>query len=97
MDFDRKDFVIQKVAQNGGMFQQMKQMQQQIQMLVQMLEGQKGNPTGQMAGAPGMPAAAPTGKSKGEGAGKIEALGGKTEDAVVTKARQRVAESTAPK
>ena len=95
MDFDRKDFVIQKVAQNGGMFQQMMQMQQQIQMLVQMLEGQKGNPTGQMAGAPGMPAPAPTGKSKG--AGKVEALGGKTEEAVVTKARQRVAESTAPK
>ena len=42
MDFDRKHFIMQKVAQNGTMYQQMMQMQQQMQMLMQenaMLKG----------------------------------------------------------
>ena len=42
MDFDRKQFVMQKIAQNGGMYQQMLQMQQQMLMLAQMVDQAKG-------------------------------------------------------
>ena len=38
MDFDRKEFVMQKIAQNGGMYQQMMAMQQQMMMLGAMVE-----------------------------------------------------------
>ena len=96
MDFDRKQFIMQKIAQNGGMYQQMMAMQQQMLMLAQMVDQAKGtNIAGNMAasaqGAPA-PAAAPD-------AGKAEALGGakNTGEASNTKkARQRVAESTSP-
>ena len=96
MDFDRKQFIMQKIAQNGGMYQQMMAMQQQMLMLAQMVDQARGtNIAGNMAasaqGAPA-PAAAPD-------AGKAEALGGakNTGEASNTKkARQRVAESTSP-
>ena len=96
MDFDRKQFIMQKIAQNGGMYQQMMAMQQQMLMLAQLVDQARGtNSAGQMAasaqGAPA-PAAAPD-------AGKAEALGGakNTGEASNTKkARQRVAESTSP-
>lgn len=38
MDFDRKQFVIQKIAQNGGMYQQILQMQEQMLMLAGMVD-----------------------------------------------------------
>ena len=38
MDFDRKHFIMQKIAQNGGMYQQMMAMQQQMIMLAQMVD-----------------------------------------------------------
>ena len=102
MDFDRKHFVMQKIAQNGGMYQQMMQMQQQMMMLAQMVDQSRG--TNEIAPAIaqqfGMEAPmAPMGGGA-ETAKKVEeteALGGKEKESTHTKkARQRVAESTDP-
>ena len=89
MDFDRKQFVMSKIAENGGMYQQLMMMQQQIMQLQAMLGLQ---PQGQPA---------PTGEPMPNGAPDAQAsynLGGdSTGEANNTKkARQRVAESTAP-
>jgi hypothetical protein len=103
MDFDRKQFVIQKIAQNGGMYQQMLMMQQQMLMMAQAVDQVKGTNmaeqiaagiTGGMAPAPMMGGAEPA-----QNVEQTEALGGKegTKEAANTKkARQRVAESTSP-
>ena len=99
MDFDRKHMVMQKVARNGTMFQQIMQLQQQNLMLAQVVDQMQGtNLAGEMAatmmgGAP-MPAAGPVGPS----AENTEALGGsgKGEASTTKNARQRVAESTSP-
>ena len=101
MDFDRKHFIMQKIAQNGGMYQQMLMMQQQMLQLAQMVDQQRGsNLAEQMAaGITGGPAPVPM--DGGEAAKKVEgteALGGseKKESTHTKKARQRVAESTSP-
>ena len=98
MDFDRKHFVMQKIAQNGGMFQQMMMMQQQMLMMQGELDKLKGtNFAEQMAMGmqqSGMPL--PNGMPNVE---QTEALGGKEgakESPRTEKARQRVAESTDP-
>ena len=102
MDFDRKSFVMQKIAQNGGMYQQMMQMQGQMMMLAQMVDSYRGsNIAEQLAaqfsgGAPVAPVdgTAPSAMKVGES----EALGGAKKEASSTKkARQRVAESTSPR
>ena len=101
MDFDRKEFIMQKIAQNGGMYQQMLQMQQQMLMLAQMVDQARGtNLAQQMAagmqggGAPAMP----MGGGMQGNVEETEALGGdeKGEASNTKKARQRVADSTAP-
>ena len=102
MDFDRKQFIMQKIAQNGGMYQQMLMMQQQMLMLAQMVDQDRGSnlaeqmAAGIMGGAPVAPidgGAAPSAKVE-----ETEALGGneKKEASNTKKARQRVAESTDP-
>ena len=53
MDFDRKHFVMQKIAQQGGMYQQMLQMQQQMIMLAQMVDEVKGTNIAQRIAAGG--------------------------------------------
>ena len=88
MDFDRKEFIMQKIAQNGGMFQQL----QQLTQLVQQLMGQQPTqpvPTG---------AAPPTGGGNPPSVENTEALGGTGggEAENTKKARQRVADATAP-
>ena len=88
MDFDRKEFIMQKIAQNGGMFQQL----QQLTQLVQQLMGQQPTqpvPTG---------AAPPTGGGNPLSVENTEALGGTGggEAENTKKARQRVADATAP-
>ena len=98
MDFDRKQFIMQKIAQNGGMYQQMLAMQQQMLMMAQALDQTQGtNMAEQMAaGITGGAMPAPT---DGGGASASEVLGGdgKAKEASNTKkARQRVAESTSP-
>lgn len=91
MDFDRKEFVMQKISQNGGMLQQM-------MMLAQMADASMG--TGgeitmgisQQYGVQGMGMAT-------EDVQKADSLGGEsgTDESEITKnARQRVAESTVP-
>ena len=103
MDFDRKQFIMQKIAQNGGMYQQMLQMQQQMLMLAQMVDQAKGTNLAEQiaAGITGAPAPmAVDGKqATGENVEQTEALGGEDGPKEATntkKARQRVAESTDP-
>ena len=101
MDFDRKQFVMQKIAQNGGMYQQMLMMQQQMLMLAQMVDQSRGSnladqiAAGITGGQPVMPVdgAAPANVEQ------TEALGGKEgqkEHHSTKKARERVAQSTSP-
>lgn len=100
MDFDRKDFIMQKIAQNGGMYQQMLMMQQQMLSLAEIVDSTQGtNIAQQMAaginGTP-MPAA-----MTGGGVPDVEnnvALGGESSDEPenTRRARERVAESTSP-
>lgn len=63
MDFDRKQFIMQRISQNGGMYNQMMQMQQQMLMLAKMVDELKGsNIANELAAqfASGVPAAAAT-------------------------------------
>ena len=99
MDFDRKQFIMQKISQNGGMYQQMLMMQQQMLQLAQMVDQARGtNIADQIAaGITGGPAPAPVDGGQ-QSAANTEALGGaeKAEASGTKKARQRVAESTSP-
>ena len=98
MDFDRKDFVMQKVAQNGTMYQQMIAMQSQMLKLAEIVDETQGTNIAEQiaAGITGQPA--PTAPAEGQGAMTTgEALGGGEEEAPITKkARERVANSTNP-
>ena len=98
MDFDRKQFIMQKIAQNGGMYQQM-------MALGQMVDASRGGNevTAGLAAQFGMQAPPMMGGGGGQPpAAKVEeteALGGKEgpkEASNTKKARQRVAESTDP-
>lgn len=96
MDFDRKQFIMAKIAENGGMYQQLMMMQQQMMQLGAMVDQAHGDnavTSGLAAqfGSP-MPQQAVSVKD-------TEALGGEagTGEATNTKkARQRVADATAP-
>ena len=100
MDFDRKEFIMQQVYKNGTMYQQLMMAQQQSLFLAQQLDRTDGgNRAAQIAagitGGMGMPMinAAP------QRASQTEALGGDSgagEAENTKKARQRVADSTAP-
>ena len=104
MDFDRKHFVMQKVAQNGGMYQQIMMMQQQMLALGQMVDQSRGGGnevTAALAAQFGidLPQAAPSkgGAEAAKNVEETEALGGEEAESTNTKkARQRVAESTDP-
>ena len=93
MDFDRKQFVEEKIEQNGTMFQQIIQLQQQAIMLAQMVDASKGTNLAQQL------AAQFSGQQMmmGQPTGKAELPESKSDESKVTqKARQRVAESTSP-
>lgn len=105
MDFDRKQFTMQKIAQNGTMYQQILMMQQQMLMLAQIVDKHEGSNVAEQiaAGITGGVAPSPLGVAGGaspaEKVGETEALGGKEgekESSTTKKARQRVAESTDP-
>ena len=105
MDFDRKHFIMQKISDNGGMYQQMLMMQQQMLMLAQMVDQSRGSNLAEQIAAGitgGAPVAPIDGSMGGQApAAKVEeteALGGKEnkEASNTKKARQRVAESTDP-
>ena len=97
MDFDRKQFIMQKISQNGGMYQQMLMMQQQMLKMAQMIDPAMADQiaagiTGGVAPTPAAGGQAPTQVEE------TEALGGneKAEASNTKKARQRVSESTDP-
>ena len=102
MDFDRKHFIMQKIAQNGGMYQQMLMMQQQMLQMAQMVDQSRGtNLADQIAaGITGSPAPAPIdGGDAAKQVEQTEALGGEEgpkEHHSTKNARKRVAESTSP-
>ena len=102
MDFDRKQFVTQKISQNGTMYQQLIQMQQQMIMLAQMVDQVRGSNIAQQLAAQfggGQPVAPIDGSMQpARNVKDTEALGGegKGEASNTKKARQRVADSTAP-
>ena len=102
MDFDRKHFVMQKIAQNGTMYQQLMMAQQQVVALAGVIDGLKGTNYAQQfaqqmqGGAMGMPPM--MGGMPAQNVQNTEALGGegKGEASNTKKARQRVADSTTP-
>ena len=101
MDFDRKQFSMQRISQNGTMDQQMLMMQQQRLSLAQIVDSTQGTNIAEQiaAGVLGSAAPASTGGSlPAANVEETEALGGeeKPEAANTKKARQRVAESTSP-
>jgi len=99
MDFDRKHFVMKKIAENGTMYQKLIMAQQQVVALASLIDGQNGTHyaerfAAQMSGQPMVQGGAP-----GASLAETEALGGKEgakESHVTKNARQRVAESTNP-
>lgn len=100
MDFDRKQFVMQRVSQNGGLYQQLMMCQRQMLQLAQIVDQCKGtNLAGQIAaGITGAPAPR-TAEAAPSDVEQYEALGGKEGDkeaANTKKARQTVAQSTDP-
>ena len=100
MDFDRKQFIMQKISQNGTLYQQLMMAQQQMLMLAQIVDKHEGSNIAEQiaAGITGGTAPAPTGGRASAGVEETEALGGneKGEASNTKKARQRVAESTDP-
>ena len=101
MDFDRKQFIMQKIAQNGGMYQQLMQLQQQAVMLAQMVDQSRGSNIAEQLVAQftgGQPVTPIDGGEAAKNVEETEALGGKEgrEATNTKKARQRVADSTSP-
>ena len=102
MDFDRKHFIMQKISENGTMYQMLMQAQQNVVALASLIDQQNGTNyaeqfAAQMGGAAPM---APMGNGNpATNVGQTEALGGDEgpkEASTTKKARQRVAESTDP-
>ena len=102
MDFDHKDFVEQRIQQNGTLLQMLQQTQQIAIQLAQQLDMREGTNLAQdMAMHMGMPMAAPGNPAAGAAAAEqMEGLGAAPkakESSVTANARTRVAESTAPR
>ena len=100
MDFDRKQFIMQKIAQNGTLFQMLQQAQQQVVALASVIDGQNGTNYAQQFAAQ-MGGGQPMAMGGGVPAQSVDetaALGGaeKKEASNTKQARQRVAESTDP-
>lgn len=101
MDFDRKQFVMQKISQNGTLYQQVMMLQQQMLTMAQIVDRHEGtNLADQIAAGimGGAPVAAISGSTPpADKVRETEALGGEAaEPSVTKKARERVAESTSP-
>ena len=102
MDFDRKQFIMQKIAQNGTLYQQLMMARQQLMALASVVDRQNGtNYAEQFAMQMNGASVAPIGGgiNPAQKVEETEALGGKggtKEPSTTKKARQRVAESTNP-
>lgn len=93
MKFQGKDKVLQKVAENGTMYQQLMAMQQQMLQMAEIIDAQNGsNMAGEMAGAI---------MNESQAAGTNPRIGklqtGSGENSIVSNARERAAESTVPR
>lgn len=87
MDFDRKDFVMQKIVANAEVYRQQQQ-QRQLSLLTQV---------GRADGGAAEKLPEPTGVGlSAQSAERFAALGGGGERPVIKKAKQRVANATAP-
>ena len=87
MDFTGKDEVLNKIQQNGTMYQQMLAMQEQMEKMAAIIDSQNGtNVSAELGFAPVQP-------FPQQGA---EVKDTDTESSVTKNARERVAESTAP-
>lgn len=95
MDFDRKDFVIARISQNGTMYQQMMMMQQQMVQMAQILDQQNGTNYAQAMAAQ-FGGAAPVAANPVSN-GFVPGGEKSAEPSVTRNARARVAESTAPR
>lgn len=94
MDFNRKQELMNKIQENGGMLRQM-------MMMAQMLDGGNGPISQGLSAQFGLPmqsAAEGSSESPSENVDNTEALGGSTKDEAenTRKARQRTADMTAP-
>ena len=99
MDFDKKNSVMQKIAQNGTIYQQMQTMQQQMVQLASIVDRHEGTNMAQQISAQfgvqngmSMPSTLMLPNTNNE------ALGGNSikESSITENARKRVAESTSP-
>ena len=96
MDFQGKQSVLQKVQQNGGMYQQMLQMQQQMLQLSEMIDQLSGgqyNMAGQMSDQINQNLNAQEGTPHGTTKAPTS---GKDESAITNKAREQAAQTTNP-
>lgn len=96
MEFQGKDEVVQKIAQNGGMYQQIQQMQAQMLQMAEMIDAQNGsNLSGQMAAGITGQEVAPSGVS----GDSINSLGfnPNEEGTHMSNAREQSLASTAPR
>ena len=95
MEFQNKQQVISKVQENGGMYQQMMQMQQQMLQMAQIIDAQNGsNMAEQMADGVNQQIAVNNNSVTAKG--NVYSDGTK-ESAITAKARARAAETTAPR
>ena len=101
MDFDRKQQIIDRISQNGTMYQQLMMMQEQLMMLSGRLDQLTGSDlSGQIAAQmQGAPMQNTPGGGSSPGAEGNEALGDTSgaDNSVTKNARERVAQSTAPR
>ena len=91
MDFDRKQFVMQKIAQNGGLHRQLTAAREQLLQLAKLVDESRGTDlarqlAGEMTDTP-VPA----------GSGRKTPAGERGESGVTKNARQRVANASAPR
>ena len=98
MDFSRKQFVMNKIAENGTMYQQLMQMQQQMLSLAEIVDRTQGSNIAEQMAAGILGQQAPAQGEPTQTAQNPEALGGEhsTESPVTKNARKRVAEATSP-
>lgn len=99
MDFDRKNAIMQKIMQNGTMYQQMQMMQQQLMGMAAQLDAMQGSNLQQQVMQQAGMAEPGMGAMTGATAQGQQALGDEAkigEAGNTKKARQRVADSTAP-
>jgi hypothetical protein len=100
MDFSRKEFIMQKIAQNGTMYQQLLMMQQQMMQLGAMVDQARGSNevTQGLMNQFGMQIPQMTSGNSEVSAEDMESLGGEGvgESNVTKKERQRVADATSP-